>query len=91
MFTVDDTTLALGVICGVAFGIIIGHYLRGDSGKPKAIPTNRVYENKYPQHTTLIKASQGYIFCPYCGRETDETGRFCQWCGGNIVLENNNK
>jgi uncharacterized RDD family membrane protein YckC len=25
------------------------------------------------------------MFCPKCGKETDALGKFCQWCGADIV------
>ena len=25
------------------------------------------------------------MFCPKCGKETDALGKFCQWCGSDIV------
>ena len=25
------------------------------------------------------------MFCPKCGKETDALGKFCQWCGEDIV------
>jgi uncharacterized membrane protein YvbJ len=25
------------------------------------------------------------MFCPKCGKETDALGKFCQWCGVDIV------
>ena len=25
------------------------------------------------------------MFCPKCGKETDASGKFCQWCGADIV------
>ena len=24
------------------------------------------------------------MFCPKCGKETDASGQFCQWCGAPI-------
>ena len=24
------------------------------------------------------------MFCPKCGKETDASGKFCQWCGADI-------
>ena len=24
------------------------------------------------------------MFCPKCGKETDASGKFCQWCGTDI-------
>ena len=26
------------------------------------------------------------MFCPKCGKETDASGKFCQWCGADIVI-----
>jgi len=26
------------------------------------------------------------MFCPKCGKETDALGKFCQWCGEDIVV-----
>ncbi|MCX6689724.1 MAG: RDD family protein [Methanoregula sp.] len=25
------------------------------------------------------------MFCPKCGKETDASGKFCQWCGADTV------
>ncbi len=25
------------------------------------------------------------MFCPKCGKETDASGKFCQWCGADIA------
>jgi len=30
----------------------------------------------------------GTIFCDKCGKETDSSGRFCQWCGSNCEKSN---
>ena len=27
------------------------------------------------------------MFCPKCGKETDASGKFCQWCGSDIVAD----
>ena len=27
------------------------------------------------------------MFCPKCGKETDALGKFCQWCGTDIVTD----
>jgi uncharacterized RDD family membrane protein YckC len=27
------------------------------------------------------------MFCPKCGKETDALGKFCQWCGEDIVTD----
>jgi len=27
------------------------------------------------------------MFCPKCGKETDDSGVFCNWCGSNITAE----
>ena len=26
------------------------------------------------------------MFCPKCGKETDASGKFCQWCGADIAI-----
>ena len=26
------------------------------------------------------------MFCPKCGKETDASGKFCQWCGADIAV-----
>jgi hypothetical protein len=32
----------------------------------------------------IQKPINGMIFCPRCGKETDATGAFCQWCGWDV-------
>ena len=43
-----------------------------------------VHSRRFPR---LIVAGQGQVYCPRCGKSTDDSGRFCQWCGVNLEDE----
>jgi uncharacterized RDD family membrane protein YckC len=32
----------------------------------------------------MLLIRRGEMFCPKCGKETDASGKFCQWCGADI-------
>lgn len=32
----------------------------------------------------VLLANDGCVFCPKCGKETDNSGKFCQWCGASL-------
>ena len=94
----DDLILLIGIIIAFLFGwlgrmlyevmIDIQTGVIRPTTTPESARQRRnngsdlvVYNINRP-HLTV--AGRGTVFCPRCGKETDDTGQFCQWCGADL-------
>ena len=76
MIMLDLEQVILFLALGFCFGYVLATILnRSKSVKSISEPTPT------PVWNPSEGASKGNVFCPRCGKETDETGMFCQWCG----------
>ena len=98
----DDLLVYIGIIIAFLFGWL-GHMLyefmidiqtgsvRSTTPAPARTQRNSgsdlLVNNINRPHLTV--AGQGTVFCPRCGKETDDTGRFCQWCGADLDAGHN--
>ena len=87
----NDLEFGVGLIIAFVFGwlgrmlyiAIINSGVGSNMSRHTTQPQRQtiVYSTKFPR---LVVAGKDQVFCPRCGKSTDETGTFCQWCGWDL-------
>jgi hypothetical protein len=86
---IDVVTLYVVILIITPVAFIIGWrcgYVHGISDRKSSTPKDKEISKIPVRNNIVISPLPGHVYCPMCGKSTDATGKFCQWCGASIIL-----